>query len=91
MRFVIGNLLDGEGTSSALRCAPMGRFVLVLVLVLERGYSYGLALQLCTSTKRLVSTFNPLRGCNSRSAFRKDCLTRGETCTVPKVVPLSVG
>ena len=25
-----------------------------------------------------VSTFNPLRGCNSRSAFRKDCLTRAD-------------
>ena len=35
------------------------RFVLVLVLVLERGYSYGLALQFCGST---LSELHPRSG-----------------------------
>jgi hypothetical protein len=35
-----------------------------------------------TSTKRLMSTPNPLGGCNSPWAFRKDCLVRVQSGTL---------
>jgi hypothetical protein len=44
------------------------RFVLVLVLVLERGYSYGLALQLCGSA---LSELHPRGGLKMLKARRK--------------------